>query len=150
LANVSSPPLLSHHAKTCRQGKLHAALQYLQKALKIESRIERVQNPADTHLNCCAVLSQLGRHQSALEHAQSALILLQVSQSATPVANTDDRSCVSRGLQEELFRGLNPLNDQGAAQMPKADRIAVLAIAYHNIAVEQEFLKKVRAGRTAI
>lgn len=61
-----------------RQGKLHAALQYLQKALKIESRIERVQNPADTHLNCCAVLSQLGRHQSALEHAQSALILLQV------------------------------------------------------------------------
>jgi hypothetical protein len=36
-----------------------------------------VQNPADTHINACAVLSQLGRHQTALEHAQQALILLQ-------------------------------------------------------------------------
>merc|ERR1711965_1087501 len=60
-----------------RQGKLHAALQYLQKALKIEGRLESVDNPADTYLNACAVLSQLGRHQSALEHAQQALILLQ-------------------------------------------------------------------------
>jgi len=105
-----------------RQGKLHAALQYLQKALRIESRMERVLNPADTHLNTCAVLSQLGRHQSALEHAQSALIL----------------------LQEELFSGLSSGSDGDSANSatPKADRIAVLAIAYHNIGVEQEFLKK--------
>ena len=101
-----------------RQGKLHASLQYLQKALKIEARLEKVDNPADTHLNACAVLSQLGRHQSALEHSQSALIL----------------------LQEELFNGVNPLREETAT--PKADRIAVLAIAYHNIGVEQEFLKK--------
>lgn len=94
-----------------RQGKLHAALQYLQKALRIEGRV-KVQNPADTYLNACAVLSQLGRHQSALEHAQQALIL----------------------LQDEL----SILQDQP----PKADRIAVLAIAYHNVGVEQEFLKK--------
>ena len=31
-----------------RQGKLHAALQYLQKALKIENKLEVVDNPADT------------------------------------------------------------------------------------------------------
>ena len=49
----------------------------MQKALRIESRLEKVDNPADTHLNMCAVLSQLGRHAGALEHAQSALILLQ-------------------------------------------------------------------------
>lgn len=60
-----------------RQGKLHAALTYLQKALKIESKLPNVQNPADTHINACAVLSQLGKHASALEHAQTALILLQ-------------------------------------------------------------------------
>ncbi len=30
----------------------------------------------------------------------------------------------------------------GSPQPPQADRIAVLAIAYHNIGVEQEFLKK--------
>ena len=34
----------------------------MQKALRIESRLEKVDNPADTHLNMCAVLSQLGRH----------------------------------------------------------------------------------------
>lgn len=100
-----------------RQGKLHAALQYLQKALKIESRLANVQNPADTHINACAVLSQLGRHQTALEHAQQALIL----------------------LQEEL---LTPPGAGAAAAPPAADRIAVLAIAYHNIGVEQEFLKR--------
>ena len=98
-----------------RQGKLHAALQYLQKALKIEGRLESVDNPADTYLNACAVLSQLGRHQSALEHAQQALIL----------------------LQEELSSVLGSDN----AGPPKADRVAVLAIAYHNVGVEQEFLK---------
>lgn len=99
-----------------RQGKLHAALQYLQKALKIESKLTNVQNPADTHINACAVLSQLGRHQTALEHAQNALIL----------------------LQEELLSPPGVVS--GAA--PQADRIAVLAIAYHNIGVEQEFLKR--------
>ena len=76
-----------------------------------------VQNPADTHINACAVLSQLGRHQTALEHTQSALIL----------------------LQEEL---LSPPGSSSAQAPPKADRIAVLAIAYHNIGVENEFLKR--------
>jgi tetratricopeptide (TPR) repeat protein len=101
-----------------RQGKLHASLQYLQKALKIESKLAHVDNPADTFLNTCAVLSQLGRHQSALEHSQQALIL----------------------LQEELSSAIGPSIQSGAA--PKADRIAVLAIAYHNVGVEYEFLKK--------
>ena len=109
-----------------RQGKLHSALNYMQKALRIESRLERVDNPADTHLNMCAVLSQLGRHAGALEHAQSALIL----------------------LQEELFTGAGIGGDSavgsgGAAPVSqKVDRVAVLAIAYHNIGVEQEFLKR--------
>ena len=76
-----------------------------------------MQNPADTHINACAVLSQLGRHASALEHAQNALIL----------------------LQEEL---LSPPGSDNAGAPPQADRIAVLAIAYHNIGVEQEFLKR--------
>ena len=79
--------------------------------------MENVQNPADTHINACAVLSQLGRHQTALEHAQQALIL----------------------LQEEL---LSPPGSEESSEPPQADRIAVLSIAYHNIGVEQEFLKR--------
>ena len=100
-----------------RQGKLHSALTYLQKALKIEARLSNVQNPADTHINACAVLSQLGKHAAALEHAQTALIL----------------------LQEEL---LVAPGTSASQKPPQADRIAVLAIAYHNIGVEQEFLKR--------
>jgi len=116
-----------------RQGKLHAALQFLQKALRIESRLVDVPNAADTYLNTCAVLSQLGRHQSALEHAQNALIL----------------------LQEELFHGIEGGAGMGGEEAglappnPPKDRIAVLAIAYHNIGVEQEFLKKFEMSLTS-
>lgn len=101
-----------------RQGKLHPALQYLQKALKLESKLPTVKNAADTHINACAVLSQLGRHQTALEHAQQALILLQEELLSPPGASAETKTT------------------------PQADRIAVLAIAYHNVGVEQEFLKK--------
>ena len=55
-----------------------------------------------------------------MEHAQSALIL----------------------LQEELFSGAMAGTDGGSGVAQKVDRIAVLAIAYHNIGVEQEFLKR--------
>ena len=50
-------------------GKLHAAMQYLNKCLTLENKLG-VPGVADTHLNLCAVLSQLGRHEPALEHAQ--------------------------------------------------------------------------------
>lgn len=60
-----------------RQGKLHSACKYLQRALAIESKLPTVENAADTHLNMCAVLSQLGKHAKALEHAMAALIALQ-------------------------------------------------------------------------
>lgn len=110
-----------------RQGKLHAALQYLQKALNIEASIgDTSYNPADTHLNACAVLSQMGRHQSALEHAQNALII----------------------LQEELFQD-SAFSGEEQARTVKADRIAVLAIAYHNVGVEQEFLKRFERAMNA-
>ncbi|EKX41349.1 hypothetical protein GUITHDRAFT_158222 [Guillardia theta CCMP2712] len=97
-----------------RRGKLHAALQYLDKALKIELSSEEVDNPAGTHLNLCATLSQLGRHAPALEHAQCALELLKQS------------------VARKKSKG-------GKAAMEEA---SILAIAYHNLAVEQEHLGK--------
>ena len=110
-----------------KHGKLRNALKCLQRALKIESKIEKVQSAADTHLNACAVLSQLGRHSAALSHSKSALIL----------------------LQEELINDLkwgeeNVENENKQNKSIKLDRIAVLAIAYHNIGVEQEFMKQYR------
>ena len=93
-------------------GKLKLALSFLQNALQIEKKLSVAENAADTHLNICAVLSQLNKHDLALLHATSAVALLQ-----------------------ELMLGGSALN---------SDRFAVLAIAYHNIGVEQEFLKRVK------
>lgn len=98
-----------------KKGRLRSALKCLGKALKIEAKLRDVKNPADTHLNICACQSQLGRHTEALEHAQAALIL----------------------LQDELFS-----SSGHESQGPAKERVAVMAIAYHNIAVEQEYLKK--------
>ncbi|RLN86310.1 hypothetical protein BBJ28_00010349 [Nothophytophthora sp. Chile5] len=106
-----------------RLGKPHAAMTSLKRALELEKRLENLRNAADTHLNMCAVLSQLGKHQEALEHAQEALIT----------------------LQEGFFQG-KPASGATAAtdgdtSSSRLDRLSVLCIAYHNIGVEQEFLK---------
>jgi len=109
-----------------RRGKLHAALQYLAKALKIELTSEEVDNPAGTHLNLCATLSQLGRHGPALEHAQCALELLQAL-------------ALQKGQSEggsQSPDNTNAPNDEGS----------ILAIAWHNIAVEQEHLGQIDAA----
>lgn len=45
-----------------RTGKIRTALTYLIQALELELRIEQPKTLADTHLNLCAVLSQLDRH----------------------------------------------------------------------------------------
>ena len=45
--------------------------------MKLENEMERNANVADTHINICAVQSELGQHHRALQHAKSALILLQ-------------------------------------------------------------------------
>ena len=86
------------------------ALRALEKALNIEAVTEDVVNPSGTHLNVCVVLSQLGRHTLALEHAQAALLI----------------------LQEELF-ATEEIDD-------RADRMGSLCIAFSNLAVEHEYL----------
>jgi len=110
-----------------QQGKLQTALSYLTKALRLEERLRRVDAPADTHLNLCAVLSQLGRHEEALVHAQAALNL----------------------LQEELFGGAAGGGGGGGGGGQKPDRVAVLAIAYHNLGVEHEFGRQFTASLSA-
>jgi hypothetical protein len=70
-------------------------------------------------LNICAVLSQLNKHELALNHAMSAVILLQemmLRKKLDPNSAQDD---------EEEYVTDNT-----------KDRTAVLAIAYHNMGVE--------------
>jgi tetratricopeptide (TPR) repeat protein len=107
-----------------RAGKLSTALTYLERALAIEQKVNGA-DMAQTHLNLCATLSQLGKHDRALYHAQAALIrmyetLSKVLYESTPASDPGGQSTLSPAL---------------------LDRISVLCIAYHNLAVEHEYLK---------
>lgn len=117
-----------------RVGKLRTALKFLEQALSIEGRLNKIDTQADTHLNICAVLSQLNKHELALNHAMSAVILLQ---------------------EDLLFKAVNGEKKEeeeerkqksGKGKDPNKDRTSVLAIAYHNMGVEQEFLRSYHAA----
>ena len=60
-----------------KTGKLRTALQCLQEALNLEWKSRKEDSLADTYLNLCAVLSQLGRHKEALENILFSVTLLQ-------------------------------------------------------------------------
>eukprot|EP00928_Gymnodinium_smaydae_P061230 TRINITY_DN45361_c0_g1_i1.p1 TRINITY_DN45361_c0_g1~~TRINITY_DN45361_c0_g1_i1.p1 ORF type:complete len:1035 (+),score=146.14 TRINITY_DN45361_c0_g1_i1:79-3183(+) len=93
-------------------GKMHAALSYLRKALKIEVSLETDDvTVAGTHLNICAILSKLDKHDKAVQHALCALELIS-----------------------------NRVNGGGDAVTQ--DEYSVLAIAHHNVAVERDHLKQ--------
>jgi len=101
------------------------ALLNLERALTLLEKTREAEHVGDTHLNMCAILSQIGRHAEALEHAQIALIL----------------------LQEELYfmttYEANGSSKSTRAPVDNTSRYGVLSIAYHNIAVEQEYLGRI-------
>merc|ERR1719359_434978 len=83
--------------------KLHGALSYLRRALKMEVELKTDETTlAGTHLNLCAILSKLEKPRKAVQHALCALELMHKRISAS-------ESVVSQ------------------------DDYATLAVAYHNI-----------------
>jgi tetratricopeptide (TPR) repeat protein len=125
-----------------RTKKLRSALSYLEKALEIEYNYLhysddsvddclQVLNPTDIHLNICAILSQMGKHELALQHSMKALILIQ-------------DELITKIMAQEVAGERDP-NSAQEIKKPE-DRLTVLCIAYHNIAVEQEFLKQYQAS----
>lgn len=71
---------------------------------------------ATTHLNMCALLSQLGQHSQAIEHARASVLYCQ-------------KSLLPQSI------------DSHTTQQRVLERIATLAIAYHNLAVELEYTR---------
>ena len=69
----------------------------------------------------------MGKHELALNHAMSAVILLQEEYLSKAIGGNDETQEDEDDPQEESQK----------------DRTAVLAIAYHNMGVEQEFLRSV-------
>lgn len=131
--------------------KLRNALSYLEKALEIEYqclnyppeqtlaeerelRVEEslvISNPCEIHLNICAILSQMDKHDLALHHAMKALIL----------------------IQDELGERIDLVAGDGQSPPDLSnnqvqDRCNVMICALHNIAVEHEFLKQYTVSLT--
>ena len=94
-----------------------SALRYLRRALEVErEHPDAVENPAGTHLNVCATLSELGQHAGAAEHAAAAVELLQV----------------------QLAGAKSAVGEEAVAAVE-----SMLAIAFHNLAVEHEHLGEI-------
>ena len=74
-----------------------SALRYLRRALEVErEHPDAVENPAGTHLNVCATLSELGQHAGAAEHAAAAVELLQVQLAGAKSAVGDDGAAAAQ------------------------------------------------------
>ena len=84
-------------------------------ALKYLEKALIAKPSGDIHMNICAVLSMEGKHQKALEEAMYAIILLQDDFIDSIFVSTEDHQ----------------------------KRCETLAISYHNLAVEFEFLKRI-------
>jgi hypothetical protein len=174
IENVSSSPTIADSiAEFClkatsynnlgimyrNQNKLRHAWLFVDKALRLEihahellelhpqtvshdsKHINMMSSIACTHLNMCAIQSQMKNHKSALLHAECALASLsgqrqriqQLKRKLYTNANAYQASkeCVRQGqMLESSFNACTSL----------------MSICYHNMAVEQEFLKQFHAS----
>lgn len=68
-----------------RHKKPLVALNYIQKSIKLDEEIgDDISNIASSHLNICALLSCIGKHEEALEHAKKATELLEEARMEKP------------------------------------------------------------------
>lgn len=109
-----------------KKGRVRTALNYVKKALDIEAKLDNTARTADTHLNMCTILSELKRHDEAILHARTALKLLLMELFGPEGYATKQEE------EEDDYES----EDAPTVKLPP-DRVAVLAIAYHNLAVQQ-------------
>lgn len=125
-----------------RTGKLRSSLRFLEQALEMELKSENPTSIADTHLNLCAVLSQLKKHEEALEHVLMAIVLLQDEFVFAEMAARKNQN-ENRNSDIEYDEKKNNETSNKKTSKKLEDRAGVLTIAYHNMGVELEFLKRV-------
>lgn len=123
------------------------ALDYLNRALTIEQQSGSVQDCASTYLNLSATNSVLGNYRDAITNGERAIVLLQGSLWGA-------RKSFQEGLAQ-LSLQLHALNSakEDAESIRMRQKIVsnanVLAMAYHNIAVEHERLGQNREAHVS-
>jgi len=123
------------------------ALDYLNRALSIEQESGSVQDCASTYLNLSATNSVLGNYRDAINNGEKAIVLLQGTLWGA-------RKSFQEGLAQ-LSLQLHALS--AAKDDPQSIRMRekivsnanVLAMAYHNIAVEHERLGQNREAHVS-
>eukprot|EP00931_Biecheleriopsis_adriatica_P032658 TRINITY_DN1902_c0_g1_i7.p1 TRINITY_DN1902_c0_g1~~TRINITY_DN1902_c0_g1_i7.p1 ORF type:complete len:2328 (-),score=580.35 TRINITY_DN1902_c0_g1_i7:67-7050(-) len=108
------------------RGKSNAALQFAEKALKIEQRFKEAEKPARTHLNYAVLLSATGRHEEAMEHIERAVAVLHDEEQQL---RHDQASDESEDLEQKLV-----------------ETCSVLVVAHYNMFAEHLRLKQQAAG----
>jgi tetratricopeptide (TPR) repeat protein len=152
------------------------ALTYLQNALALEEAAGDVHDCASTHLNLCASYSALIRFREALAHAERAIILLQRQLWGPTAASFQDGMTYLGRVLAALGAivaagpsnggGGNTINSSSSAGTTTAAVAAtyaeaykrqrkllananILAMAYHNAAVEHERLNRLREAQVS-
>ena len=149
-----------------RRGNLKYALQSLERAVEIDPSSAA---NGDTHLNICAIHSEMGQHHEAMHHARIALRLIrdELGLSRSPRAARPDttdlrtRGGAAVGLGKTRSTGMltgstctadaparpasgavgrGSSSSSASAPTVAVERMAALAIAHHNLAVAQEAL----------
>ncbi len=111
-----------------RRGKPVSALKALERGTAVCIEFNEKDNISITHLNICAILSQLGNHRAAAEEARKASFQCK-----------EDFDRASLQLRENV--GPTKLSRE------KQEKTSLLAIAYYNMGVQCEFLNNMKEAR---
>ncbi|KAL4481627.1 hypothetical protein ABPG74_007716 [Tetrahymena malaccensis] len=126
--------------------KPNVALNYLKKSLMIEVySVHDSTTIASTHLNICAILSRLNKHDIASEHAKIAIELLDLAKNS--VIKKEEIQSLNEQLQNQNDKETQKRLNQ-KLRMYK-DIMNMQVLSYYNLGIEQEYLKLYNDSITA-
>ena len=148
--------------------KVRSASNFLESALSIEynllkncrddSQFESIlltNNPSDAHLNLCVSLSNLGKHDEALQNGLQALVFIQneiIERSLGSSGNNDKKKQENskdheknneKDSEKKVENEEEKSKNENNSLKPLSNRYEVMCIAYHNVAAQYEFLRMV-------
>ncbi|KAL4450889.1 hypothetical protein ABPG74_011731 [Tetrahymena malaccensis] len=124
--------------------KPQVALKYLQKALEIETISQNdFSTLSGTHLNICAILSSLGKHQTAIKHAKAALYFVQKAKKEILQDQETQENFNSQNESTILLQKLKTQIVDLAVSLQKSSYniYTTEVISYYNLGIEYQYLR---------